>query len=222
MKRSEINSLIQDALVFFKEKNFILPPWATWAPGDWKGKKQVASEIADNMLGWDLTDFGSGDFLKHGLLLFTVRNGNLKKKHPKTYAEKIMVVRDGQETPHHFHWFKMEDIINRGGGKLVLELHASTRDEGLSKEGFSVRVDGVEKNLRGGDRVTLEPGESICLPTGLYHRFWGEGKTLVGEVSMANDDATDNRFLETIGRFPAIEEDEAPIHLLVTDYPRYF
>ncbi|MBL8993197.1 MAG: D-lyxose/D-mannose family sugar isomerase, partial [Spirochaetia bacterium] len=106
--------------------------------------------------------------------------------------------------------------------KLVLELHASTKDGALSKDSFSVRIDGIEKTLRGGDQVVLGPGESICLPTGLYHRFWGEGKTLVGEVSMANDDATDNRFLESIGRFPAIDEDAEPRHLLVTDYPRFF
>ncbi|MDD3366556.1 MAG: D-lyxose/D-mannose family sugar isomerase, partial [Sphaerochaetaceae bacterium] len=33
-----------------------------------------------------------------------------------------------------------------------------------------------------------------------------------------NDDNTDNRFFEDVGRFPAIEEDEAPLHLLVSDY----
>ncbi|MFA7141628.1 MAG: D-lyxose/D-mannose family sugar isomerase, partial [Proteiniphilum sp.] len=35
-------------------------------------------------------------------------------------------------------------------------------------------------------------------------------------------DTADNRFNETVGRFPKIEEDEEPIHLLVSDYEKYF
>ena len=41
---------------------------------------------------------------------------------------------------------------------------------------------------------------------------------LVGEVSTVNDDETDNVFHEPVGRFPRIEEDEAPTRLLVIDY----
>jgi D-lyxose ketol-isomerase len=41
---------------------------------------------------------------------------------------------------------------------------------------------------------------------------------LIGEVSNVNDDETDNWFREPIGRFAAIDEDEAPMHLLVSDY----
>ncbi len=36
-----------------------------------------------------------------------------------------------------------------------------------------------------------------------------------------NDDLTDNIFREPIGRFAEIEEDEAPWHLLVSDYDRW-
>ena len=63
MKRSEINQLILSSIEFFNQMNFKLPPWAYWSPEDWKGKYDSCSEIVDNMLGWDLTDFGSGDFL---------------------------------------------------------------------------------------------------------------------------------------------------------------
>lgn len=50
--------------------------------------------------------------------------------------------------------------------------------------------------------------------------FYGRGGTvLAGEVSRVNDDTNDNRFLEPLPRFPAIEEDEAPLHLLCTEYP---
>jgi hypothetical protein len=53
----------------------------------------------------------------------------------------------------------------------------------------------------------------------VYHAFWGEGAdVLIGEVSTVNDDHTDNYFLNPIGRFPEIEEDEARHRLLVGDY----
>jgi D-lyxose ketol-isomerase len=224
MKRSEINRRMAAAEEFFGKMNFRLPPWATRTPADWKGRRATDSEIADNALGWDLTDFGSGDFAGRGLLLFTLRNGR-PGAGAKAYAEKIMIVEEGQETPLHFHWSKMEDIIVRGGGRLVLELYGSLPDEGLSKEGLVVRVDGVLRAVEPGGRVILGPGESICLERGVYHRFYGEagaGKVLVGEVSAVNDDASDNRFFEGVGRFPAIEEDEPPLHLLATDYPGYW
>jgi D-lyxose ketol-isomerase len=223
MKRSEINKLILDSVAFFDKMNFRLPPWAYWNPDEWKGKYDACSEIVDNMLGWDLTDFGSGDFKKRGLILFTLRNGNFRKD-KKPYAEKIMIVEELQETPMHFHWSKMEDIINRGGGNLVIELYDSTADEKLSDQPFTVKTDGAVRYLHPGDKIILTPGESICLKQGIYHRFYGEagrGKVLVGEVSAVNDDTSDNRFLETLGRFPAIVEDEHPVHLLVSDYAKY-
>jgi len=223
MKRSEINQLIRDSIVFFNEMNFRLPPWAYWKPEDWKGKYDTCSEIVDNMLGWDLTDFGDGDFHKRGLILFTVRNGNFGKD-KKSYAEKIMIVEEMQETPMHFHWSKMEDIINRGGGNLVMELFGSDEKEDFSKKAIQVKIDAVLRTVPPGGSVILKPGESICLEQGMYHRFYGEkgkGRVLVGEVSAVNDDTSDNRFYESIGRFPAIAEDEKPLHLLVSDYSKY-
>jgi D-lyxose ketol-isomerase len=222
MKRSEINSLIRDSIEFFDTMGFKLPPWAFWKPEDWKGRSVGVKEIVDTMLGWDLTDFGSGDFENEGLILFTLRNGDFSDpENRKSYAEKIMVVREGQVTPFHFHWQKMEDIINRGGGNLVIELYASDESESLSPEPVVVRVDGIAKTVDPGGKVVLQPGESICLEPYTYHCFYGEegrGKVLVGEVSAVNDDTADNRFLETSGRFPDIEEDERPLHLLVNDY----
>jgi D-lyxose ketol-isomerase len=223
MKRSEINKHIKDAKTFFDKMDFCLPLWATWRPSVWKGKGGVAEEIVEGMLGWDLTDFGGEDFSRKGLLLFTIRNG-VAGKSKKTYAEKVMIVGEKQETPMHFHWKKMEDIINRGGGNLVIELYGSTKSEKFSERPVEVSVDGIVRMVRPGGKVVLTPGESICLEPGMYHRFYGEagkGKVLVGEVSMVNDDKTDNRFYEPQGRFPEIEEDEAPLHLLVTDYPKY-
>lgn len=223
MKRSEINQLILSSIDFFNRMNFKLPPWAYWTPEDWKEKYDSCSEIVDNMLGWDLTDFGSGDFHQRGLILFTIRNGNIKKDN-KPYAEKAMIVEELQETPMHFHWSKMEDIINRGGGNLVIELYKSSSVEKLSDEDFSVKTDGVLRHLQPGDQIVLTPGESICLEQGIYHRFYGEpgkGKVFVGEVSAVNDDTFDNCFLEPVGRFPEIIEDEKPVHLLASDYSKY-
>jgi len=223
MTRSEINRIIRDAKVFMASKQFILPPWAYWSVEDWKNNREAAAEVVDNMLGWDITDFGSGDFYRRGLFLFTIRNGkyNVDKK---PYAEKIMIVEEDQETPMHYHWSKMEDIIDRGGGNLVIELYNSTPDNRFADTPVTVKVDGVKRTVAAGGRVVLTPGESICLEQGVYHRFYGEkgkGTVLVGEVSAVNDDANDNCFYEPVGRFPVVEEDEQPLHLLVSDYQRF-
>ncbi len=222
MKRSEINALMSEAELVFDRANFKLPPWAFWPPEDWKSKGSECDEIRQNRLGWDLTDFGSGNFLKTGLLLFTIRNGGIgSKRWPKPYAEKIMISKEGQVTPLHFHWSKMEDIINRDGGTLVMKLWKAGEDEGLSNESFTVQVDGVKRTLGPGGELRLSPGESVCLEPCIYHKFWAEGGLcVVGEVSMVNDDSNDNRFHERIGRFPSIEEDAKPLHLLCTEYPK--
>lgn len=223
MKRSEVNKIIIDARDFFAVQNFLLPEWAYWTPHRWKGSYDRCSEIINNKLGWDITDFGSGDFFRSGLALFTIRNGNWEKK-DKLYCEKIMVAGEGQVTPLHFHWNKTEDIINRGGGNLIIELYHSTPEGSLSGEPVTVSIDGVVVTANAGEQMALKPGQSICLTPRLYHRFYGEigkGRVLIGEVSMVNDDNNDNRFYEKTGRFPEIEEDEEPVHLLVNDYPEY-
>ena len=223
MKRSEINEAICQAKELFDEYKIVLPPFVQWSPKEWRKKGEEVQEIKDNMLGWDITDFGQGDFEKIGLLLVTLRNGNQKDniKYPKPYAEKLMVVRERQVTPMHFHWNKMEDIINRGGGNLIIKLYNSTKEEALADTDIAVSIDGVRYTFPAGYEVCLKPGQSITLTPGLYHRFWGEegkGTVLVAEVSMTNDDTTDNRFYDPAGRFPEIEEDEEPIHLLCNEY----
>jgi len=223
MKRSEINQILKNAKVFMTEKHFILPPWAYWSIVDWKGNTEDASEIIENMLGWDITDFGSGKFYSRGLFLFTIRNGKFKVD-KKPYAEKIMIVEENQETPVHYHWAKMEDIINRGGGNLVIELYNTTKDNQLDTTPVSFKIDGIKHCIPAGGTVVLTPGESICLEQGMYYRFFGEtgmGKVLVGEVSTVNDDSHDNCFHEQVGRFPIIEEDEQPLHLLASDYSKF-
>ena len=226
MKRSEVNIIMRQADGFIRERGFHLPPFAYWTPTDWTARGAEAREIVENQLGWDITDFGEGRYADCGLFLFTIRNGSAAEmlaKRGKLYCEKLMVVGVDQVTPMHFHWQKVEDIINRGGGKLAIQLYNATTEDGLAETPVTVSLDGVGRTVRAGDEVLLTPGESITLPPRLYHKFWGvEGRVLVGEVSLVNDDKTDNRFYETIGRFPELEEDEGPLHLLVTDYPRYY
>lgn len=221
MKRSEINAIMRKALAFMETCAFRLPPFACWTAADWQGKGPEADEIRTRRLGWDITDFGSGDFAATGLFLFTLRNG--LKGTSKNYAEKIMIVRENQVTPMHFHFEKTEDIINRGGGELVVQVYNSTKDDKLAKGVVTVSVDGRMVKVTAGGKVTLKPGESICLPSRLYHKFWGrkgKGPVLVGEVSKVNDDRGDNRFLESLPRFPAIEEDVKPLYLLFNEYPK--
>lgn len=223
MKRSELNQIMRDAVEFIDKMNFKLPPFVYWNADDWKDKGHEYDEIRDNMLGWDITDFGSGDYSKIGLLMITIRNGNFSdEKYDKPYAEKLLIVEEEQITPYHFHWKKMEDIINRGGGNLVIKMYNSTEDGEFADTPVTVYSDGRTYEIPAGGTVTLKPGESITLKCGQYHKFWGEkgtGKILVGEVSKVNDDRVDNRFYEPTGRFPEIEEDEAPLYLLGNEYP---
>lgn len=222
MKRSEINAIMRSAEDFIREMHFPLPPFVTFRPEDYEGKWEEYAEVRDNMLGWDITDFGSGDYRKKGLLMITLRNGNFHDpRYTKPYAEKLLIVEEEQITPFHFHWSKMEDIINRGGGNLLVQVFGSTKEEALSEEPVTVWMDGRHFTVPAGAVLTVHPGESISLQPGQYHQFWGEkgkGRILLGEVSKVNDDRVDNRFLEPTGRFPAIEEDEAPLHLLCGDY----
>lgn len=224
MKRSEINDIIRSAEAFLDEHRFALPPFSRWAPEDWTRQGGAADRIVERGLGWDITDFGSGAFHSTGLFLFTLRNGDpadLGSGRGMLYGEKLLIVEPDQLTPMHRHAVKTEDIINRGGGRLNVKLFASTPQGDLADRDVVVYTDGIRKSVEPGGVVTLQPGESITLTDGIYHAFWGTGaRVLAGEVSLVNDDATDNYFYDDVGRFPTIEEDEPPYRLLVTDYER--
>jgi D-lyxose ketol-isomerase len=139
------------------------------------------------------------------------------------YAEKLLISRQDQLSPMHTHVIKAEDIINRGGATLVVELFGSDDKGGFASDrGGVVMCDGIRTPYGPGQKLKLAPGESVTLMPGDWHAFWGEGgDVLIGEVSTVNDDLTDNIFREPIGRFAEIDEDEAPWHLLVSDYDRW-
>ena len=224
MKRSAINKAIQDMEQLIKAQGFQLPPFCQFTTQRWKTLGSEYDEIRENQLGWDITDYGLEKFDEVGFSLITLRNGNLNdSNYSKPYAEKLLMLKDGQMAPMHFHWNKMEDIINRGGGNLLIQLHRSSKTGEYTDAPIEVACDGVKLNLAAGAEVRLEPGSSITIPPFLYHDFKvepGSGAVLIGEVSMVNDDQADNRFKEPIGRFPDIEEDEAPYRLLCFEYPK--
>jgi len=227
MKRSDINNIIRESDAFIRSYGYVMPPFARWSPSELKTRVETdCPMIRDNRLGWDITDYGQGRFDELGLFLFTVRNGSaqdLSAGRGMLYAEKIMISRRDQISPMHRHDIKAEDIINRGGGRLVLELFASDAEGGVDPESpVSVLTDGRKRELPAGGLLKLDPGESVTLMPGDWHAFWAEGEdVLIGEVSTVNDDLTDNVFRDPIGRFSTIEEDVAPLYLLVSDYDRW-
>lgn len=105
MKRSEINRALRDMEKMIDRCSFKLPPFCYFTPEEWKEKGREYDEVRDNMLGWDITDFGMGDFDRVGFSLITLRNGNVSMdKYTKPYAEKLLYMKEGQSAAMHFHW----------------------------------------------------------------------------------------------------------------------
>ena len=229
MKRSVVNRTIEIARQAFQAAGFTLPPFAFWTVEDWKRIGPEADEIRYCMLGWDVTDFGQGCFDQLGRTLLTLRNGSSKYDSGKDYAEKLILDPENQKPPLHFHRHKMEDIINRGGGNIMIKLFKADSQGQCSQEDFTLQVDGITYQVKAGEILRITPGESVNLPPGTIHQFWGEqgtgyeingGRyTVSGEVSRVCDDWNDNCWLEPCERFCKIEEDEPAIHYLVHEYP---
>ena len=225
MKRSTVNRIMAQADEMIRRHGFVLPPFAFWTPDQFKARGD-ARRVVDRRMGWDITDYGQGRFDEMGLFLFTLRNGelaDLQRGGGMCYAEKLLISRQDQLSPMHTHVIKAEDIINRGGATLVVELYGSDDRGGFAPDrGGRVLCDGIARDYGPGDKLQLAPGESVTLMPGDWHAFWGEGGDVpIGEVSTVNDDLTDNIFREPIGRFAEVEEDEAPLHLLVSDYDKW-
>jgi hypothetical protein len=221
MKRSEINRSIDLARAFFRTVGFPLPPWADWSPEDWAAAGPEVDEVRTVRLGWDVTDFGSGDLPNIGRTIFTLRNGLHGDPHyPKSYAEKAMCLFPGQKSVIHCHRHKREDIICRTGGVVAIELWYRTETGDLRDAPVTVDLDGSSTTVEPGNALHLRPGQSICVPPMVYHRFWGEGDepVLSMEVSSVCDDIHDNLFLDAGKRFPEIEEDEPRRWVLCSEY----
>lgn len=210
MKRSAVNHAVRRAEATLEVHSWALPVWARWAVQDHRANPELSAWLRERQLGWDVTDFGAGDFAARGLTLFCVRNGTAGPEE-RPYAEKLLFVDVDQETPFHAHKIKLEDIIVRGGGTLCIEFtpEGAVRDIDVD----TLRIDGAFAPLFG-QVHRLTAGQSVTVPRGIQHRFWGEGAPVfVAEVSQCNDDLTDNYFLQPLGRFSRIQEDEPPHRL---------
>ncbi|MDO5612208.1 MAG: D-lyxose/D-mannose family sugar isomerase [Paracoccus sp. (in: a-proteobacteria)] len=221
MKRSRINDIMGDAIEVIARSGQQLPPFAWWTPREFIDRATPA--IVAGRLGWDITDFGGGDFDRSGLFLFTLRNGSLAELAGgagRVYAEKLLVVQDAQLVPLHTHLLKTKDLVNRWGATLALRLCGSDAQGGIdTRKGVTVECDGIARWVEPGGVIRLEPGESVTLRPGDWHEFRAEGGTcLIGEVSSVADDQTDTLFAIPPGAPLTIAEDMPPRHLLVGDY----
>lgn len=235
LSRSTINASIRISREVLKHLGIYLPAFANWTPAQWENTGAEADEIRDCGLGWDVTDFGSQKFHKLGRTLFTLRNGlplSKDKRYPKPYAEKFLIEPENQRSPIHYHVNKREDIINRGGGNVIVALHRIGGDGMPTASGtITASVDGVRRTFAAGAEIRLRPGESIAIPPSTFHQFWAEegtglridgvGYTVSGEVSTVCDDYNDNCFIdEWSTRYPQIIEDEPRDVYLCNEYPR--
>lgn len=224
LRRSVINSAIEQARDAFLRFGIALPPWAFWTIDDWRNRGSEHDEIRHCMLGWDVTDFGSGRFNQIGRVLFTLRNGTTKfPGYAKTYSQKYLFEPELQRAPAHFHRSKMEDICCLAGGNICVQLRKANPDDTPSNEKLIINVDGIARTISAGEIICLAPGQSVCIPPRTIHQFWGEegsGLTVSSEVSSVCDDWCDNYFLEPAERFPRINEDAPRCCCLCHEYPR--
>ena len=225
MKRSEINSAIRWAKNLLRENNIRLPEYAYWDLAEWKKNASALDTIRRVMLGWDISDFGSGEYDVTGAVLYTVRNGDMNDASVGVpYCEKYILMKEGQHLPKHYHVFKTEDIINRAGGVLAVYLWNTDENGKQLETDVTVPMDGILRTFKAGEEILVYPGNSISLQPHMAHVFGpkvGEGDLICGEVSKVNDDNTDNYFLDPTSRFADIDEDEAPLHPLCNEYDRY-
>jgi D-lyxose ketol-isomerase len=224
VKRSFIDARIDRMLELCGRHGVALPPFALWREADFRANSDAARLIAGRGIGWNVVEFKPGLFAREGLTLFTLRMGDwrhLGAGRGRLYAEKAIVAEDGQRAPHHYHVVKTEDIVNRGGARFVVELFKVDAEGAPLKERFRALKDVSMLELSPGDQVRLEPGESLTLEPFIAHAFWAEGgATVAGEVSLANNDATDNYFLPPLDPPSPIDEDAPARYVTVGDHGR--
>ena len=225
MRRSEINQAINWAKELLERHQVKLPPFGYWTMHDWQENKAKADTIKQVMLGWDITDYGKDQFDQLGAVLFTLRNGSLTDMTMGTpYAEKLIILKEGQRLPIHHHASKTEDIINRAGGMLAIKLYNTLSNGDVDYDtDVTVDLDAVKVTLKAGEELLIPPGCSITLRPYMYHLFWakeGYGPLICGEVSSINDDLTDNYNAEDVSRFSTVEEDVPVLHPLCNEYAR--
>lgn len=223
MKCSQINKAIRDAIALLEKNKFKLPRFAYWTMDEWQKHADEIDVLRQVGLGWDITDFGSNNFDKIGAVLFTIRNGKPNCEGiGSPYAEKILIFKEGQRLPIHYHAIKTEDIINRGEGIMEILFYKRNDDGGVDYESnVEYFSDGIKCIAKAGEPVYITTGNSVRLDPFVNHTFGakkGDGPLICGEVSKINDDFTDNYFAEPTARFADIEEDEPPMYPLCNEY----
>jgi D-lyxose ketol-isomerase len=221
MKRSDINQAIAQAISFFRAMSFPLPVYAYWSPTDWLSREIELAEVLDLELGWDVTDFGSGNLSSIGRTIFTLRNGRGDLEYPKSYAQKVMHMPESQKSIVHYHRLKMEDIFNQGGGNIQVAFWHVADNGSPSSESLELSVSGHRTQITAGIPIRLTPGNWVCIPPNTYHQFWAEqgyGAVLSTEISSICNDYSDNIFWPKGVRFPSIEEDTPAHYVLCHEY----
>lgn len=223
MKRSKIDSVIDEAHAAFSRHGLRLPPFARWSPGEWRARGDDTLAMRHSFLGWNVVEFIEDGFDRSGIAVFTTRMGDhraLPTGRGRLYGEKAILVAAGQRVPYHYHVVKTEDFINRGGGALAIDLVRVDTDGRPVGGEITLDCDGIAVVLPSRATVRLQPGEGITLDPYVAHAFRAEGEAVVcAEISLANDDATDNHFLEPLPPHEPIEEDVPARHVVVADYP---
>ena len=221
MKRSELEVVINSSLAMMDRQGFHLPPYAHWTPAQWREAGQEAQVLRGAGLGWNIVEFEKGAFFKSEIAVFTLRMGDyrdLSKGRGRLYGEKAFVLFEGQIVPHHYHRVKTEDLINRGGGILGVNLVKVDAAGTPLDEAITLERNGIDVTVPARTTLQLEPGESIVLVPGVAHSFIGVSEVLCGEISLANDDATDNYFLQELPAASPVTEDIPARHLVLADY----
>jgi len=233
VKRSEINATLLLARDFFEAYRFKLPKWAAWSPVNWDYSGEEMQAIKDCQLGWDVTDFAQGNFSEQGMTSFMLRNGAPSLEPPpdhapqeakRHYSEKIMLVQLHQTLPLLALKHRTQDLINRGGGDLVVQVYLSTTEYELDeKKRVPLQVNGIAYNVKAGGIVRLVSGDGLTLQPATYYKYWAEkASCIVGAISTTCDETNDYLFFDpNCQRFPSIEPDESPLHLLHYEYPDF-
>ena len=141
MKRSEINQLITEGVVLFRKMGISLPPQAHWNLETWYEHRNLAEEMRKRSIGWDLTDFGSGDFSKIGMFNYTVSNGFIdlttSKPADQPYSNKVKIVKEGQAYPTYYAGFPT-DLRNK-----LTSLTNQARNNGLGMWQVDINANSV-------------------------------------------------------------------------------
>ena len=113
MKRSEVNKALRELEAMCQKYRCYLPllPF-TRRNGNQRSRIRRSPGL---LSGLDITDYGQGISIRSDSPHHhPQRQPDHAGKIPQGLREKLLFLKEGQYSPNHFHWYKTEDIINRG------------------------------------------------------------------------------------------------------------